>query len=60
MAMFLVCLVLLTLLAIHTAYLLSNIMRGACYGTTYVSLLVNSFFIILKCARSIPEVRSEL
>ena len=42
----------------HIADLISNIIRGACYGTTYVSLFNNSLFSIMKCARSIPVVHA--
>ena len=56
----LVCLVYLPLLAIYTADLPYNIMRGACYGTTSRSLFRNSLFITLKCTRDIPAVYTEL
>ena len=56
MAMCMVCLVSFSLLDIHTSYLLSTIIRGACYGTTYGFLFISSLFRILKCANSIPEL----
>ena len=48
LAIRLIFLVSLPLLAIHIADLLSNIIRGACYGTTYGSFLNNPLFRILK------------
>ena len=56
----LVCLMLLPLLAIHTYDLLSNIIRGSCYGTTSGYLFNNSLFGILKCDRSINAVHDSL
>ena len=53
---FLVYLVSLPLLAIHTVDLLINIIIGACSGITYGYLFNNSLFSILKCDRSIAEV----
>ena len=47
-------------ISIHTADLISNIMRGACYGTTYVSLFRNSLFSILNYNRASPSVHAEL
>ena len=40
--MCLVCLVYLPFLDIHTSYLISNIMRGTYYGTTYEYLFISS------------------
>ena len=48
----------LPLLAIHTAHLLSNIMKYDCYGNEPGTLYRNSLFSILKCTRSIPEVHA--
>ena len=50
------CMVSLPFLTIHIADLLSNIMRGACFENTYVSLFRNSSFSILKFARAITSV----
>ena len=58
--MCLVGLVSLPLLYMQIADLPSNIMRGACSGTTYGSLFNNLLFIILECARSIPAVHAAL
>ena len=41
LTMCLVCFVSLPLLAIHTDYLISNMMIGACSATTYVSLFIS-------------------
>ena len=60
LAICLVCLVSLPFLSIQTADLLSNIVRGASYGTTYESLFKNSWIYILKCAKVIPEVHAAL
>ena len=46
----------LPLLTTEIAGFISNILRGACSGTTYVYLSNNSLFSILKCARDIPTV----
>ena len=59
MEMCLMCLVSLPFLAIHTADLLSKIMRGACYGITSGSLFKNSLFRILKCVIAIAAEDSE-
>ena len=48
-----VCLAYLPIFSMNTADLLSNIMRGACSGTTCGYLFRNSLFITLKCARYI-------
>ena len=56
----LVCLVYLPFLAMQIADFLSNIMGGACSGTTYGFLFNNSLFGIMKFVRSIPSVRAEL
>ena len=56
----LLCLVSLAFLDINAYDLLSNIMRGAFYGTIFISLFTSSLFIIMKCARSIPVVNTEL
>ena len=58
--MCLVCLVSLQLLVIHTADLLSNIMRYDCYRTTSGSFFSSSLFSILKCAIDITEVNAAL
>ena len=58
--MFLLCLVSLPLFTIHTYHLLCNIIRGACSGTTSVSLFSMSLCSILKCARDIPTVHDKL
>ena len=58
--MCLVCLVSLLFLTIHTSDFISNIMRGYCSRTTYLYLLNNSLFRILKCDRDIPAVYAEL
>ena len=58
--MCLVCLVYLPFLSIHIADLLFNIMRGACYETTYVSLFKKSSFITLICDRAIPALHAAL
>ena len=58
--MWLVSLVCLPFLYMHTAYLISNIIRCACYGTTYVSLFIKSLLGILKCDISIPTVYATL
>ena len=50
----------LSFLAIHTYDLLSNIIKGACYGNTYVSLFRNSLFSILDYTRAIPAVNPVL
>ena len=60
LSMCLVRLVYLQFLAMHIADLLSNITRGDCYVTTYVSLFRKSLFGILKCYRSIPELHATL
>ena len=57
--MCMVCLESVTLLTINTEDLISNIMRGNCSETTYVSLFDNPLFIILKCDRDIPVVHAE-
>ena len=56
----LVCLVSLPFLAMQKPDLLYNIIRVACSGTKSVSLFNNSLFVILKCARAIPEVHAAL
>ena len=58
--MCLVCLMYLTLFAIHTAYLLSNIIRGLCSVNKLKSLFRNELFITLKCARSVHAVYASL
>ena len=58
--MCMVCFVSLPLLVIHRAGLLSNISRGNCYGTTYVSLSIGSLFSILIFAKDIHVVHAEL
>ena len=55
-----VCLFSLPFLFVHTADFISNIMRGAYSGTTYVSLFLRSLFNILKCAKAITEVNAAL
>ena len=60
MQMCLVCLVFLPLLAIHTDDILSIITIGAWYGTTYGSLFIISLFSIMKFAKTITAVNSEL
>ena len=60
LATWLVCLVPLPLLATHTAYFISNIMRCACSGTTYGSLFISSLFSIMKCDNAIPVVHDTL
>ena len=60
MEMCLLCLVYLPLFSIHTAYLLSNIIRRDCSVTTYVSLLNNSLFIILDYGGAVPAVHTIL
>ena len=55
-----VCLVYLPSLSIHTSDLLSSIIRRGFYGTIYGSLLKNSQSNILKCAKAIPAVHTEL
>ena len=57
---FLVCLVSLPCLAIHTAELLSDIFSGASSNNITVSLLNNSLINILKYAKGIPSVHAEL
>ena len=42
------------------SWLLSNMIRVACYGTKYGSLFISSFFIIMKCTNTIPVVHAEL
>ena len=56
----LLCLVSLPFLATNKDDLLSNIMRGACYGTTSGSLFRNSIFSILNFSRSINKVHATL
>ena len=58
--MCLVCLVSLQLLSMQMDDLLPNIMIGDYYGTTSVSSLNNSLFIIIKCARYIHAVHYAL
>ena len=58
LAMCLVWLLYLSLLAIHTVNLLSNIIRGDSSGTIYWSLFNNSWINILKGAKSIPPVHA--
>ena len=58
--MYLVKLVSLPFLDLHKADLLSNIIWGAYSGTIYVSVFNNSLINILKCAKAIPDVHSEL
>ena len=58
--MCLVCFVSLSLSAIHIDDLPSNIIRGACYGTTSGFFFKNSLFSILECARDIPAVCASL
>ena len=48
----------LPLLAIQIDNFTSNILRGACYRTTSVSLIKNLLFRILKCTRSINAVHA--
>ena len=50
----------LTLLDIYTSDLLSNMTRGAYYGTTYVSLFVSSLYSISKCANKTTAVKDVL
>ena len=50
----------LPFLAIHTADLIYNIIRGACSGTTSVSLFKNSLFRIQKFARVFSKVHATL
>ena len=57
---YLVYLVSLKFLSIHISYFIYNIMKGACYGTTYVSLFKNPLFSILKCDKAIPAVHAYL
>ena len=57
--MCLVCLVSLPLLSIHTSDLLSNIMRGAYCGNTYVSLSTNLIIIILNFASAVYPSMTE-
>ena len=42
------------------ANLLSNITKGACYGTTSACLFKNSLFSTLKCGREINAVYASL
>ena len=56
----LVCLVYLPLSAMQIADFLSNLIKDAFFGTTYVSLFKNSLFIILECASAIYAVHAEL
>ena len=58
--MCLVCLVYLPLLAIHIEYLISNITRGASYGTISGYLFNNLLINTLKRAKSIPVLHSAL
>ena len=58
--MCLICLVSLTLLAIHTAELIHNIIRGTDSGTISGSLYKNSWINILKCDKSMPAVNDAL
>ena len=58
--MCLVCLVSLPFLYIHISDFLSNIKRGACYGTTYGYSFISSLFIIMKCDKAIPKVQAVL
>ena len=58
--MCLVCLVLSTFVAIHSAGCISNIMRGAFSGTIFGSLFRYSLFSTLKFDRSIPTVHAAL
>ena len=58
--MCLVCLLSFPLLYIHTSDLLSNIIRGAAYGTIFGSLVNNSLINILKCSKEIPAVHAAL
>ena len=60
LVLFLVCLMSLPLLVIHTAYLLSNINTRDCSGTTSGSFFNNSIFSILKRDRAITAVHAEL
>ena len=48
------------ILAFHTADFLSNIIIGACYGTTSGSFFISLLLIILECSRSIPVVHASL
>ena len=58
--MFLVCLVVLPFLVIHTSDLLYNIITFSCYVTTCGSLSISSLFIILKCDIAITAVHALL
>ena len=58
--MYLVCFVFLPLFAIHSDDFISNIIRGACFGTTYGSLFITSFFRMMKCAKAITAVNPAL
>ena len=58
--MFLVCFVSLPFLATQTYDLISNIMRGDCSETTSGSLLISSFFRMMKCTNYISEVNAEI
>ena len=60
LVMCLVWLVSLPLLAIQTADLLSNIIRGDSSGTISVYLFYNSWINTLKCAKDIPAVHAAL
>ena len=60
MAMCLVYLVSLQFFSIPAADFLYNIIRGACFGTIYVSLFIYSIFRILKCTRDSPSVHASL
>ena len=58
--MCMVCLMSWPLLSIHISEFISNIMRGACYGTKSRSLYTRSLFIIIKYASDINAVVSAL
>ena len=58
--MWLVCLVSLPLLDIHTSDILSDIIIVSSSVTISGSLLKNPWINILKCARAIPAVNAEL
>ena len=51
-----VCLLSLPFLSIHTAYLISSIIRWDSYGTIFGYLFKNSFINILKFVKVIPAV----